>query len=110
MKNFTPELIAKVKAAKSADELLTFAKENNVELTETEAKTYFDQLSANGAVSDDELDVIAGGLSCPSDDEKDEDENELSGTFKCTFCGGLITLGRSVCPWCNKPFSGGRFI
>ena len=42
MKNLTPELIAKAKAAKSADELLALAKNNNVELTETEAKTYFE--------------------------------------------------------------------
>ena len=48
MKNFTPELIAKAKATKSAEELLTLAKANNVELTEDEAKTYFEQLNANG--------------------------------------------------------------
>ena len=41
MNNFTPELIAKAKAAKSAEELLELAKANNVDLTETEAKTYF---------------------------------------------------------------------
>ena len=61
MKNITPELIAKAKTAKSAEELLALAKENNVELTEEEAKTYFEQLNANGAVSDDELELVAGG-------------------------------------------------
>ncbi|MBQ4274453.1 MAG: hypothetical protein IJB94_05745 [Clostridia bacterium] len=73
MKNLTPELIAKAKAAKSAEELLALAKENNVELTEAEAKTYFEQLNANGAVSDDELGAVAGGgflgLSCPSEED-----------------------------------------
>ena len=34
MKNLTPELIAKAKAAKSAEELLALAKENSVEITE----------------------------------------------------------------------------
>ena len=34
MKNLTPELIAKAKTAKSAEELLALAKDNNVELTE----------------------------------------------------------------------------
>ena len=34
MKNFTSEHIAKAKTAKSAEELLALAKENNVELTE----------------------------------------------------------------------------
>ena len=37
MKNLTPELIAKAKAAKSAEELLALAKDNNMELTEEEA-------------------------------------------------------------------------
>ena len=61
MTNLTPELIAKAKAAKSAEELLELAKANTVELTETEAKICFEQLHANGAVSDDELEAVAGG-------------------------------------------------
>ena len=77
MKNFTTELIREAKTAKSAEELLALAKANNVDLTETEAKTYWAQLSANGAVSDDELGAVAGGgfldLSCPSEDEAEEE-------------------------------------
>jgi predicted ribosomally synthesized peptide with nif11-like leader len=65
MKNITPELIAKAKEAKSAEQLLEIAKENGVELTEEEAKTYFAQLGASGAVSDDDLDAVAGGSDCP---------------------------------------------
>lgn len=61
MTNLTPELIAKAKAAKSAEALLELAKANSVELTETEAKICFEQLHANGAVSDDELEAVAGG-------------------------------------------------
>lgn len=61
MKNLTPELIAKAKAAKSPEELFELAKENNVEITEEEAKTYFEQLHTNAAVSDDELEAVAGG-------------------------------------------------
>ena len=64
MKNFTPKLIVKAKATKSAEELLTLAKANNVELTEEEAKTYFAQLNANDSISDDELDAVAGGSFC----------------------------------------------
>ena len=93
MKNFTPKLIAKAKATKSAEELLTLAKANNVELTEDEAKTYFEQLNANGAVSDDELDGVAGGsflgISCPSEDEEEQTpaskENKPVG--RCPHCG-----------------------
>ena len=61
MKNFTPDLIAKVKTAKSPEELLELAKANGVELTAEEARTYFEQLNASGAVSDDELDAVVGG-------------------------------------------------
>jgi hypothetical protein len=61
MTNFTPELIAKAKAAKSAEELMALASENNIVLTEDEAKTYFEQLHTNGAISDDELELVAGG-------------------------------------------------
>ena len=64
MTNITPELIAKVKAAESAEELLELAKANNVELTAEEAKTYFEQLHTNGAISDDDLEDVAGGFVC----------------------------------------------
>ena len=87
MKNLTPELIAKAKAAKSAEELLALAKANNVELTEEEAKTYFEQLNANGAVSDDELDVVAGGCG----------ETYKAGT-KVRFTDG------TMCPKCRSTF------
>ena len=45
MKNLTPEMIEKAKAAKSAEDLLALAKENNVEMTADEAATYFAQLN-----------------------------------------------------------------
>ena len=64
MTNLTPELIAKAKAAKSAEELLELAKANGIELTEEEAKTFFAQLNTNGAVSDDDLEAVAGGGIC----------------------------------------------
>ena len=50
MNNITTELIAKAKAAKSAEELLELAKENGVELTAEEAKTCFEQLHTNAAI------------------------------------------------------------
>ena len=41
------------------------AKENGIELTAEEAKTYFAKLnSKTGEVSDDELDNVAGGKKC----------------------------------------------
>ena len=61
MKNLTSEIIAKAKAAASAEELFAIAKENNVEITEEEAKRYFAQLTASDKLADDELDLVAGG-------------------------------------------------
>ena len=56
------ELLTRAKTAKTPEELLTLAKENGMELTEAEAKTYFDLLHPQtGELSDDELDNVAGG-------------------------------------------------
>ena len=96
MKNLTPELIAKAKAAKSAEELFELAKANNVELTETEAKTYFAQLNANGAVSDDELDIVAGGLGCPDDGEENDAKPKLMPGKKVRVLDGKL------CPKCHS--------
>ena len=109
MKNLTPELIAKAKAAKSADELFELAKANNVEMTEEEAKIYFEQLNANGSVSDDELDAVAGGgflgLSCPSEDEAEEKGvNGGTNARTCPHCRATIYVrpGPYSCPKCGK--------
>ena len=69
MTNYTPELIAKARAAKSAEELFELAKANEMEITEEDAKLYFAQLNANATVTDDELDAVAGGGSCLGNDE-----------------------------------------
>ena len=108
MKNFTPELIAKAKATKSAQELLELAKANNVDLTETEAKTYWVQLSANGTVSDEELDAVVGGgflgLSCPSEDEAEEEVVNSVYATTCPSCRAtiLMRVGAYSCPKCGK--------
>ena len=73
MKNLSPELIAKAKSAKSAEEILALAKANGVELTEKEAKTYFEQFHANAAVSDDDLEAVSGGLGCGDNEEDSSD-------------------------------------
>ena len=65
------EMLEKAKEAKSAEELLAFARERGVELTEEQAKAYFDQLRTPGELTDDELDAVAGGgctdtIRCPN--------------------------------------------
>ena len=59
MKNLTPEMIEKLKAAKSAEELVELAKANGIEMTADEAEACFEQL--NGALDDDALGEVAGG-------------------------------------------------
>ena len=99
MANFTSDMIAKAKIAKSAEELCAMAKANNVELTAEEAKIYFEQLNASGAVSDDALDGVAGGegLSCPSDDAPQSgDRVRFKDGRACEQCGcttGILERG-----------------
>ncbi|MBQ3507359.1 MAG: Nif11-like leader peptide family RiPP precursor [Clostridia bacterium] len=62
MKSFAFEMIQKAKAVKTSAELLTLAKENGIEMTEEEAKAYFEQLNPkSGELSDDELKNVSGG-------------------------------------------------
>ena len=89
MLNFTSEMITKAKAAKSAEELMAFAKDNNVELTEEEAKTYFEQLHASGAVTDEELDMVAGGCG---------DRVFLT---TADLPNGTLVVMRTCCPSCG---------
>ena len=100
MKNFTPELIAKAKAAKSSEELLTLAKENNVEMTEEQAKIYFEQLNANGTVSDDELDVVAGGCG----DDENIPKCYACGSTEIDDCHDAINGQYYRCRICRKTF------
>ena len=103
MKKFTPDLIATAKTAKSAGELWELAKANNVELTEEEAKSYFEQLNANGIVSDNELDIVAGG--CGDDEEEKEVNITATNSVKCPFCGCRIprsTVQFYSCQKCGK--------
>lgn len=106
MTNYTPELIAKARAAKSAEELFELAKANEMEITEEDAKLYFAQLNANGAVADDELDAVAGGGSCPGGDDEEDEGSSSSGTYKfhCPYCQGLVSRAFTKCPWCGKTY------
>ena len=56
----TKEMWEKAKAAKSAEELLALAKENNIELTAEQAKDAFDRLRT-GELPDDDLESVSGG-------------------------------------------------
>ena len=59
--NVSKELLEKAKTAKTAEELIEMAKEENIELTVEQAAKAFEELNKNGELSDEELDNVAGG-------------------------------------------------
>ena len=81
MNHFTPDLIAQAKAAKSAEEIFELAKANHIELTESEAKEYFEHFNANGELSDDDLEAVAGGISLAGLNNEKEIGLNLSAKF-----------------------------
>ena len=91
-------LILKAKEAKSVEELIVLAKENGIELTEENAKMYFEQFNAKkGELSDDELDAVAGGgcfgeeeRYCPNCQTRLERRYSCHGLYdfyQCNNCG-----------------------
>ena len=56
------ELLKKLKAAKSAEELVEMAKAEGAEIAPDKAEELFAKLNAEGEISEEELDAIAGGL------------------------------------------------
>ena len=83
------ELLAKARAAKSPEELLALAKENNVELTEESAKAYFDRLHPQtGELSDDELDNVAGGGCYARGGKMVVSGMHRCQHYFCKYCGG----------------------
>ena len=55
------ELLEKARQAKSPEELLALAKENNIEISEEHAKALFERLNGSEKLADEELDNVAGG-------------------------------------------------
>ena len=100
------KIIAKAKEAKSAEELLAMAKENDMELTEEEAKEYYDRLHASGELADDELDSVAGGgISCTKcPDCGSKDYHETSDTYTWTHQTTVVKMNYLQCNKCGRKF------
>ncbi len=88
------EFIEKAKECKSPEELFALAKENNVEMSETQAAEFFAKLNQEGELSDDELDGAAGGGSCGKSSgyspKKGDRVSVVYDSNKCPECGGMI--------------------
>ena len=107
MKNLTPEMIEKAKAAKSAEELLEVAKAGGIEMTADEAATYFAQLNPqSGELDDDALDGVAGGCGDRSENGnlvKIGDKVRITSEQCCPKCGGKTG-------WIDAPLYGSAKI
>ena len=104
------EIIAKAREAKSAEELLAMAKENDIELTGEQAKEYYDRLHASGELSDDELDNVAGGgcgsfeTKCPRCGCKDYDLSDRTYTVTVPHPYHQILCHYNKCRNCGHEF------
>jgi hypothetical protein len=93
MTSFSPKMIEKAREAKSAEELLKMARENGIELSPMEAKTYFSQLNPkSGELDDDDLDNVAGGACASNSGEyaHEGDRVRVINGQTCPKCGGTI--------------------
>ena len=59
--NISKELLEKARTANSAEELLSMAKAEHIELTAEQAAKAFAELKRSGELADEELDNVAGG-------------------------------------------------
>lgn len=57
---FTEEQLAKIKAAKTAEELIALAKAEGIEATEEQIKAQFASMHSEGELADDELENVSG--------------------------------------------------
>ncbi len=99
-KKITDEEIKELlKKAKSPEDLIAFANECNLELSPEDAQKLFDALHAEGELSDDELESVAGGsLSSFLKSVKETFESlgdAISDKFKDIFYG-------ADCQWCGS--------
>lgn len=82
------ELMLQTKETKTAEELIALAKENGIELSEADAKLYFD-MNKNGSLSDDVLsDVSGGGAYTIRDGYLIVTNFHECDRWKCDKCGG----------------------
>lgn len=76
------DIIEKAQAAESFEEFMAVIETNGLKIPEDEAKKLYDAFKAQGEVSDDALDSVAGGAS----DTASSFENCGNRTFVCPKC------------------------
>ena len=86
------DIIVKAKQAKSVEELLALAKENQIELNEEEAKIYFEQMHKSGELSEEELENVSGGQ-CKNGGKYVVIATTSCEQWKCPKCGETYHIG-----------------
>ena len=76
---FTEEQLAKIKAAKTAEELIAIAKADGIEATEEQIRAQFDAMHKEGELADDELNNVSGGGCGDPPPERQKKKNRNSG-------------------------------
>ena len=86
MTDFSAEMIRKAKGAKSAKELLELAKAEGIDITEDEARKYFEQINLPD-LDDELLDMVSGGAIVSQPRKKNNLEAEKDEKRKKSHCG-----------------------
>ena len=86
MANVTTEIIEKAKGTKSAHELLELAKTEGIDITEDEARKYFEQINLPD-LDDELLDMVSGGAIVSEPRMKNNLEAEKDEKRKKSHCG-----------------------
>ena len=86
MTDFSAEMIQKAKGAKSAKELLELAKAEGIDITEDEARKYFEQINLPD-LDDELLDMVSGGAIVSEPIKKNNLEAEKDEKRKKSHCG-----------------------
>ena len=84
---FTADQLAKAREAKTAEELIAFAKAEGIEAAEEEIRARFAAMHREGEIADKELDNVAGGCGAY---ERPATVNVMAfgeGVYLCPRCG-----------------------
>ena len=116
---YSPELLVKAKAAKTAEELLTLAAENGISLTAEEAEKYFSKLHnkvttlSDASLANEELENVAGGSFCSGGRTYSSDSPYYLITTALNSCRGFkrgshgLIYDSEVCVECEHSFKKG---
>ncbi len=92
MTELTKELIEKAKLAQTAEELVTLAKAENMDLSLEQATEYMETLHPPmGELKDDDLDNVAGGACHTKDGRRVVTVTQACKHWKCKKCGTYIS-------------------